>query len=127
MGARISAHFEMIFSSLRLKRTETDDGRTFFWNNSQDPVTYALYRVPAKDDEKRDAEDLPPEEIANAVKAVLASQVSLPKADLIKEAARIFGYTRIGSGVEVFFAKGISIALTDGYALEEKNRIVLKA
>jgi hypothetical protein len=50
----------------------------------------------------------------------------LTKDDLVKEVARLFGYARIGTNVEIAMQLGIRLALTKDIAKMEGNRIVLK-
>ena len=58
-GARINAHFETIFAAMHLRKTEAD-GKIIYWVPYQDPQQYTTYRIPAKEADKRDPEDLPP-------------------------------------------------------------------
>ncbi len=122
-GNRISTHFEGLFAMLQLKTTEVN-GCVFFWNSGQVPGQYSYYRTPADESQKRDAEDLPVEEITNAVREILDSQISLPKEDLVKETARVFGFARAGSNVEAYILRGLEAAISKGFAAIESGRIV---
>jgi hypothetical protein len=125
MGSRIAVHFELIFKELNLQQT-TDNGNIIFWRADQQPEKYNIYRLPPNEVLKRDADDLPSHEIANAIKAILQNQISLPKDDLVKETSRLFGYARIGTNVEIAMQLGIRIALAKDIAKMEGNRVVLK-
>jgi len=125
MGSRIAVHFELIFKELGLRQT-SDNGNIIFWQAGQLPEQYNIYRLPPNEVLKRDADDLPSHEIANAIKAILQNQISLTKDDLVKETARLFGYARIGTNVEIAMQLGIRLALTKDIAKMEGNRIVLK-
>jgi len=46
--------------------------------------------------------------------------------DLIKETARLFGYSRIGANVETAMHLVISKALEKGYGFIENGRVILK-
>jgi hypothetical protein len=82
-------------------RVLSDSGGTFLWQSDADPATYALFRVPGDDAETvRDASDLPPEEIGNAVLYLLRQHISAPEEDLIREAGRTLGFRRTGRQVE---------------------------
>ena len=122
-GTRISSHFESLFSELDINKT-AHDNTIFLWKQDHDPNSFSTYRVPENDMEKRDAEDLPPEEVANAVREVLQKQISLTRQDVIKETAKVFGFTRIGGNVERAIKKGIEVAITRGYVVEDKDRII---
>jgi len=69
-------------------------------------------------------DDLPPEEIANGVKEILKQQLSLPKSELIKETARLFGYARMGSKVESAILLGIDNAVKRQIIVANGDRIV---
>lgn len=97
----------------------------FLWAPGQDPKTYALFRVPGEDDNsRRDAEYLPPQEVANAVLHVLEQHVSLPVADLVRETARLLGYLRTGPAVDKAMKSGIGLLVKKGGAEEERGMIV---
>ena len=106
-------------------RQENCAYNTFFWRNGQDPQQYNIFRVAGSDSQKRDAEDLPPEEIANGVLEILHNQISLSKSDLVKETAKLFGYARIGSNVETAMLAGIDKALEKGEAKLTNDRVTL--
>ncbi len=79
-----------------------------FWRPGQIPGEYNVYRVPKTDAEKRDAEDICPEEVANAIKQVAKEQISISKDELIRETAKMFGFARIGSNVEQAMVRGMN-------------------
>ncbi len=95
----------------------------FIWKNGITPEKYPLCRVPAENDEKRSMDEIPPQEIANAVKHILANQISMTKDDLIRETAHVFGFSRIGGVIESAVIKGIEIAIERGFAKTEGDRI----
>lgn len=89
------------------------------------PSNYKLFRVPSEDEStRRDPDDLPSEEIANAALHVLESQVSIPTAELITETARIFGFARTGKDVAHSMRLGINVLLKRGDAIEQDGVIV---
>jgi hypothetical protein len=75
--------------------------------------------------QKRDAEDIPAEEIANGVKEILTHQISLPKDDLVREASKLFGFARSGTNVENAMKKGIVKAVERGLVTEWEGRIII--
>lgn len=83
-----------------------------------------IYRSPENDADKRNADDIPPVEIANAAKQVLKEQISLSKEDLIRETARLFSLSKVGSIVDTAMKQGIELAVANGYAKEQNGRIV---
>jgi hypothetical protein len=103
----------------------SEAGMVFLWTPSQDPKSYALFRIPGENDNsRRDAESLPPQEVANAALHVLEQHVSLPVADLVRETARLLGYQRTGPAVDKAMKSGIGLLVRRGGAKEENGMIV---
>ncbi len=73
---------------------------------------------------KQSKDDLPSHEIANGIEEILKNQISLTKADLVKETSRLFGFARIGTNVETVMLGGIRKALSKGFAKMQDDRIV---
>ncbi len=121
MGPKIDAWFIAQFAQMKL--TYTDAGKRFYWNENQQPESYLHYRVSVKETDKRDASDIPPEEVSNAIRELLENLISLNRADLIKETARIFGFNRIGGQVEASMVGGIEKAVQRGFAKIEGDRV----
>lgn len=122
-GARLTAQFDSLFSFLKLQQTGTDS-QIIFWKEGQNPKEYAGLRIAASDGSKREAEDLPAEEVANAMKYILQNQISLTKEELVRETAKLFGFGRIGNNVEAAMVGGMIKAVENGYAKREGNRLV---
>ncbi len=125
MGSRIASYFDGLLSQIHYLQSQSDTS-IFLWNITQQPEQYAGYRIAKSDAQKRDAEDLPPEEIANAVKAILKQQISLPTADLIRETAKLFGFSRMGGNVEMAIQKGIELAAEKGFVTVGNERVAFK-
>lgn len=123
LGTRIRRHLGDIVDRMGIQSTSHLQGE-ILWNRSQDPQTYHQYRVPKSGRERRSVEALPPEEVAVAMKAILEEQVSLPKEDLIKEAARRFGFSRTGDSIYLFFGEAAKIVKERSWAKEEEGRWV---
>lgn len=97
----------------------------FLWVSGQDSKTFSLFRIAGENENsKRDAEYLPPQEIANAALHVLEQNVSLPVADLVRETARLLGYQRTGPAVEKSMKSGIGLLVRKGGAKEENGMII---
>jgi hypothetical protein len=124
LGTRLSGYFENLFPTLQLK-AETYNGNVFFWKDDQEPLQYSMYRVHHGEADKREAEDLCPDEVANAIKQVVTNQVSLSKEELLRETAKIFGFARIGNNVEQAMIKGIEAAINKGFVREGSGRVIL--
>lgn len=91
------------------------DGIVYYWNSKEEHDTYSKYRV----NSERDVADLPPEEVANGMKAILEEQIALPQVDLIRLTAKLFGYGRTGPNVDVAMKRGVQLLL-------ERNEIKIE-
>lgn len=108
-GSRVDSILEEILKGMNLKTSESN-GTIFYWREDQDPKTYFNYRVAEKDNDKRSMDDVCSEEIANGIKVIMDNQVSISQEDLIKETAKIFGFTRMGNIIETSVIRGIEEA-----------------
>jgi hypothetical protein len=123
-GSRIDEYFTTLLGSMKLNKTVWE-GTEFYWPSRMVPAQYEVYRIAKDEQDRRSAEDLPPEEIANAVKEVLFIQGSLPQEDLIRETVKLLGYARTGSALEKAVSLGIRYALDKGVAEWQDGRLRL--
>lgn len=63
-------------SGMNSKPDNTSSEIVVFWSEKVKPNEYLGYRVSTVNGQKRDAEDIPPEEIANAVKEILSLHIT---------------------------------------------------
>jgi hypothetical protein len=124
LGVRLNDYLTSLYSQMNLKFTR-QTGTLVYWRDDQMPEIYKKFRVPMEDEYKRNAEDLPKEEIAAAIVEILKNQISLPAEDLIKETARLFGYARLGGNVEQAMKMGIEFALAANMITHSNDRLVL--
>jgi very-short-patch-repair endonuclease len=91
---------------------------SFLWLKTQVPENHDgfRYQVP-QDPNKRAAQEVPPQEIANAALAVLRLNVSMGATDLARETAKLFGFKSLGRKVATCMEKGLLI-------LESKDDVV---
>ncbi len=120
LGTRIEAQIETALDTLNIYRTEYE-GLVFCWNDKEQCASYSIYR-PVSD---REATDIPPEEIANAIRQLLTDSISLPAADLIKACAQQFGFARMGSNIDAAMQRGIREAVKRNYAKIENERVTI--
>ena len=111
-GSRIQSHMDGILRKMALPIT-AQSGTLFYWRGDQDPETYPDFRVG-----ERDIRDVPVQEVANGVCAVLREQISMSQEDLLRETAKKLGYTRLGGNVLTALDQGIRYA-------ESHHRITL--
>jgi hypothetical protein len=124
LGVRLNDYLLNLYTQLKLIIT-AQNGSYFYWRDNQSPGNYDIFRTPGGDGTKRNVEDLAKEEIVNGIKEVLTVQFSLPQGDLIREVARIFGYSRIGGNVEEVMKLGIDYALERKLILNQNGRFIL--
>ena len=120
LGTRVEAQIETALDTLNIYRTEYE-GLVFCWNDKEQCASYSIYR-PVSD---REAIDIPPEEIANAIRQLLTDSISLPAADLIKACAQQFGFARMGSNIDATMQRGIREAVKRNYAKIENERVTI--
>lgn len=125
MGTKIANHFQTLLAEMKLSPIQADS-RDFYWPQDSKPEDYSMYRIPKNAVEKRDAEDLAPEEVANAMQEILSNQISLTESDLIRETAKLFGYARVGTNVDYALSKGVEKVIERGFATKNLERIVFK-
>ncbi|MCI2057137.1 MAG: DUF3320 domain-containing protein [Oscillibacter sp.] len=119
-GSRMQGRTYSVISSLNLVYTDTN-GQRYFWSDVQNPESYSMFRVNGEGENKRDAKDLPKQETANAVYEVLRQEVGIPKEDLVRETAKLFGYTRLGNNVLSAMEAGIQYGLQKKKIIESNN------
>lgn len=112
-GSRIQNCMTDILRLLKLK-TSAQDGQVFYWEESQDPKLYAGLRTNGEEENSRDIRDVPVQEVANAVYKVLYDQISMPQDALVRESAKLLGYSRTGGNVATAVKAGIMYARQHG-------------
>ncbi|MDP2306112.1 MAG: DUF3320 domain-containing protein, partial [Pseudomonadota bacterium] len=96
----------------------------FVWASQNALVAWATVRGPAADGTLRDAEHLPPEEVAAGVAWVLEHALSIDGAALSREVARLFGYARVGARVDERVGVGVDALCAGGRARRDGARVV---
>jgi len=61
-----------------------------YWSNFEDSIGYDKYRK----ESERAIDEIPLVEVMNAMKESVEQQVAVPVDDLVKQATKIFGFTR---------------------------------
>ena len=114
-SAKAEARFAEVFDTLGLQKTERRDS-VFVWSFETDPASYRDFRGPAEDGTKRKLDDIATEEIGAAVVYILAASISLERAELVKETAKLFGFARTTETAELAVSMGISHSVKNGRA-----------
>jgi very-short-patch-repair endonuclease len=122
---RTMTRIEGLTRRVNVKVVRESDG-VYLWASSQDPKDYSVFRIAGENDHsKRNAESLPPQEVANAALHVLEQHVSLPVAELVRETSRVFGFQRTGPAVEKAMRGGIGLLVRKGQSAKEEHGIVV--
>ena len=109
------AVFEEILREVPVIQTNTA-GNTFLWLQNMDPCKYGTYRLHAEGDlEKRTLNQIPAEEVVNAVRELTDLNVSLSRDDLVKETAKVFGFNRVTASIDQVVGIAISYAEQRGF------------
>jgi len=113
-GSRIQAKIVSRLNYSRYKTTYQNNEKVY-WNNDQNPNMYYGIRANSEGDGKRDIREVPSEEIRNAIGLVLHEQIGLNQADLVREAAKLLNYTRMGTNVVTVLEESIADTKSKGF------------
>jgi hypothetical protein len=97
------------------------------WRRDQDPAALPMVRVPDDrgGDSKRDWDELPLVELAAGARLVLERNLGLPRAELVKETAKLFGFARPSDKLEARVEAALALLLARGGARAEGERVSL--
>ena len=104
-GVRINTYLTEVFEDMGLVTSGTDD--IFYWKDKEQLESYSGYRLASE----REALDIAPEEVAQAILQVLKEQFAIDEEGLISETARLFGYASVRDNVNASMKRGIEYAL----------------
>ena len=110
----MKALFDTAFAKADAAVTQAGENE-YVWLSSQKPEEYDKCRTVYKNDEKRDIDDVAPEEIAVGIKEIMSRQVAMAREDLLREVAHLFGFTRITPSLETSVSLGIKAAKNRGW------------
>lgn len=68
---------------------------TVFWPQNTHSQEYLFYRVPAESETRRNVDEIPPEELANVMHAVLVDFQSCGQERLYRETVKILGFASL--------------------------------
>lgn len=108
-GVRINSYLTEVFNDMDLVTSGVDD--VFFWKDEEQRENYSGYRFSS-----REALDIAPEEVAQAVIQVLEEQFAIDEEGLVSETSRLFGYANVRDNVLASMKRGIEYAVKNGSA-----------
>jgi hypothetical protein len=97
---------------------QTTHHQPFYWSNK---ITLDYYR--SNDIEKRNMEDIAPEEVLVALQDVVANNLSIEEDELLRYLARTFGFVKVGKQIETILRYVIDTAVQNGKVIKENDRI----
>ena len=116
--SKVTDRFDEVLDKVNCYKKAEDD-TVFIWKNEEQMKTYDIFRNAAE----RTAADIAPEEIANAMRHLMVSQVSLPVKDLLRITANLFGFGRMTVTIETAMQVGLVQAEGKGYVRVEGERV----
>ncbi|MCC5831230.1 MAG: DUF3320 domain-containing protein [Phycisphaeraceae bacterium] len=123
--SRMTERVESLLAELERKgRIAREDG--FIWRRGKQPGEYVGFRVPPSPDVRpREIEQIPLVELANAARSILEQQISLPRQELGREVARLFGKQRASDGDIAVIDRAIDHLVAEDRAKVRDDRIAL--
>ncbi len=115
-GAKLDKYLEGIIQEMNL--VQTIHHQPFYWNNSIEIDHYRSNEI-----EKRNMEDIAPEEILVALQEVVSNNLSMEEEELLRYLARIFGFAKVGKQIDTILRYVIDIAEKKGIVKRENDRI----
>lgn len=87
----------------------------FVWLGEQDKQSFGVFRVPGDGEEPtRHIEEIPPAEVCVAAVAVLKQMIALPREELDREVAVLFGFSRVTGRVQPTIDAAVQRLLDEG-------------
>ena len=103
-GVRINAYLTEVFEDMALVSSGADD--IFYWRDREQLDGHSEYRSASE----REALDIAPEEVAQAILQVLKEQFAIDAEGLISETSRLFGYASVRDNVYASMKRGVEYA-----------------
>lgn len=123
-GSRIERRFDEVLGVIQPPQSQIN-GVVFYWDKENTLEAYDQFRVPAREEERRNMDEIPPQGIGAGVRYILGRQISLSEEDLIRETARLFGFSRGSSTMEENIRRGIRWAEVRDYIRREDGRLII--
>ena len=117
-GARLDKHLEEIIKEMNI--VQTTHHQPFYWNAN---TALDFYR--SNEIEKRNMEDIAPEEIIVALEEVVTDNLSIEEDELLRYLARSFGFAKVGKQIDTLLRYCIEIAVKQNKVKRENDRIKL--
>lgn len=116
VGARLDKLLEGVIEEMNL--VETTHHQPFYWKNNA-----ILDHYRSNDIEKRNMEDIAPEEVMVALEEVVNNNLSIEEDELLRYLARTFGFSKVGKQIDTLLRYCIDISVKQEKVKRENNRI----
>ncbi len=117
VSTKLDKHLETVINEMAL--VQVRHHQVFYWNKNQNPMDY--YRN--NGGEKRDIDDIAPEELKVALLDTAARNLSIEEEELLRYMARLFGFAKLGKQVDVRLRYVIGLAIDVGELVREGERL----
>ncbi|QIY84001.1 DUF3320 domain-containing protein [Chryseobacterium sp. NEB161] len=118
VGAKLDRYLEGIIKEMNL--VQTVHHQPFYWSNG---TALNYYRI--NDTEKRNMEDIAPEEILVALQEVITDNLSIEEDELLRYLARTFGFAKLGKQIDAILRYTVDLAEKENIVKKENGRIIL--
>ncbi len=122
-SARVDSYLAILLGETR-GTARADGDTTFYWSLGQVPDEYHIHRPPANPKERRDSSDIPTEELAAAITAVVEEQLSLSREDALRLAARLFGYMKPNGAMDTRMNAALVYAVSRNAIIERDGQLI---
>lgn len=117
-GAKLDQHLEGIINELNLHKTVHH--QPFFWNTDEFWIDF--YRN-NEGEEKRNMEDIAPEELKVAIMEAVEQYLSIETEELLRYIAKIFGFAKVGRQIDTLLRYAIDLLVKDGALRVDGGRV----
>jgi very-short-patch-repair endonuclease len=93
------------------------------WAGDEQRAAFRGFRVPEDQRSERSAEELPMVEVTHAMVWLLRQHHALAAEDLMRECARCFGISRLGSNVREVMARGVDLLVAAGHGVRNGDHV----
>lgn len=124
LGSRIRSKLAQVARDNGIGVSKPDSGKVF-WPSGVNPDNYYGFRATGENENKRDAKDVPIYEALNAISYILFNDISVEEEELVREAAKLMGYARVGTGVAALFEKALNLGRKNGRLIKTDSRWTL--
>lgn len=104
--------------------TTTHHHQPFYWSRHVNPDTLDFYR--SNEYEKRNMEDIAPEEIKVAIVEAVQQNLSIEESELMRYTANKFGFAKVGKQIDTLLRYAINLAIKNNEVERENGRIRFK-